>query len=143
VTALLTGCFDILHVGHVRLIAGVRGTLGADGTLAVGINSDASYERIRGCKPCVPQDERMEILQALADVDWVVVFPEDNACRLIRRTEPDYWVKGGDYVGRDVPELSVCRDIGCQAVFVPFDQTCSEGLSSTKLREAVMSRGKA
>jgi cytidyltransferase-like protein len=134
-TALVTGCFDILHVGHVRLLQHV-GRLSGVHEVVVGINSDASYERVRGVKPCVSEGQREETLRAFRSVTDVVVFDEDDA------RHPAYWVKGGDYVGKVVPEMAVCEQIGCQVVFVPYEKTMSEGLSSTALREAVLARAK-
>lgn len=98
------GCFDLLHVGHVRSLEEARG-LGD--RLLVGVNSDASVRRIKGpSRPLVPARQRAEVLAALACVDWVVVFSEETPRRLIRATRPDVLAKGGDWaldaiVGRD------------------------------------------
>ena len=98
------GCFDLLHVGHVRSLEQARG-LGD--RLVVGINSDASVRRIKGpARPIVPARQRAEVLAALACVDWVVVFGESTPLRLIRALRPDVLAKGGDWkldaiVGRD------------------------------------------
>jgi len=98
------GCFDLLHVGHVRSLEQARG-LGD--RLVVGINSDASVRRIKGpARPIVPARQRAEVLAALACVDWVVVFGEPTPLRLIRALRPDVLAKGGDWkldaiVGRD------------------------------------------
>jgi len=98
------GCFDLLHVGHVRSLEQAR-SLGD--RLVVGINSDASVRRIKGpARPIVPARQRAEVLAALACVDWVVVFGESTPLRLIRALRPDVLAKGGDWkldaiVGRD------------------------------------------
>ena len=98
------GCFDLLHVGHVRSLEQAR-RLGD--RLLVGVNSDASVRRIKGpARPLVPARQRAEVLAALACVDWVVVFPEETPLRLIRAVGPDVLAKGGDWplhaiVGRE------------------------------------------
>jgi D-beta-D-heptose 7-phosphate kinase/D-beta-D-heptose 1-phosphate adenosyltransferase len=98
------GCFDLLHVGHVRSLEQARG-LGD--RLVVAINSDASVRRIKGpTRPIVPARQRAEVLAALACVDWVVIFREDTPLRVIRALRPDVLAKGGDWqlgaiVGRD------------------------------------------
>ncbi len=98
------GCFDLLHVGHVRSLEQAR-TLGD--RLVVGVNSDASVRRIKGpSRPIVRARQRAEVLAALACVDWVVVFTEKTPLQLIRALRPDVLAKGGDWslaniVGRD------------------------------------------
>lgn len=98
------GCFDLLHLGHVRLFKKAR-SLGD--ALVVAINSDASLRRLKGPKrPLVPQGARAEILASLESVDFVTVFDEDTPGELIAALKPDILVKGGDYkldqiVGRD------------------------------------------
>jgi len=98
------GCFDLLHVGHVRSLEQARG-LGEH--LVVAQNSDASVRRIKGpSRPIVRARERAEVLAALGCVDWVVIFGEDTPLRLIRALRPDVLAKGGDWslatiVGRE------------------------------------------
>jgi D-beta-D-heptose 7-phosphate kinase/D-beta-D-heptose 1-phosphate adenosyltransferase len=98
------GCFDLLHLGHVRLFKKAR-SLGD--VLIVGINGDASLKRLKGPKrPLVPQAARAEILASLEAVDFVTVFDEDTPAALIAALRPDILVKGGDYrldqiVGRE------------------------------------------
>jgi D-beta-D-heptose 7-phosphate kinase/D-beta-D-heptose 1-phosphate adenosyltransferase len=89
------GCFDLLHIGHVRSLAQARG-LGDH--LIVGVNTDASVRRLKGAgRPVVPARQRAEMLAALAAVDWVVLFGEDTPLRLIRAIRPDILAKGGDW----------------------------------------------
>jgi rfaE bifunctional protein nucleotidyltransferase chain/domain len=101
------GCFDILHPGHVDLLARAR-ALG-DGLL-VGLNSDASVRRLKGpARPLNPEDQRAFVLAHLASVDFVVLFAEDTPLELITAVRPQVLVKGGDWtkeriVGRDVVE---------------------------------------
>jgi len=99
---LANGCFDLLHVGHVRYLQGAR-ALG--GKLVVAINSDQSTRRLKGQgRPAMPQQERAEILAALACVDAVVIFDEPDVRPLIREIKPDVQAKGTDYTRESVPE---------------------------------------
>jgi rfaE bifunctional protein nucleotidyltransferase chain/domain len=89
------GCFDVLHVGHVRSLEQAHG-LGD--RLIVAVNSDASVRRLKGAgRPVVPARQRVEVLAALACVDWVVVFRDDTPRSLIRALRPDVLAKGGDW----------------------------------------------
>jgi len=89
------GCFDVLHVGHVRSLEQARG-LGD--RLIVAVNSDASVRRLKGAgRPVVPARQRVEVLAALACVDWVVQFRDDTPLSLIRALRPDVLAKGGDW----------------------------------------------
>ncbi len=98
------GCFDLLHVGHVRYLGAAR-ELGD--RLVVGLNSDASVRRLKGPdRPVTPEAERAEVLAALASVDAVTLFQEDTPLELITSVTPDILVKGGDWavdavVGRE------------------------------------------
>jgi len=92
---LTNGCFDILHVGHVRYLEQAR-SLGD--ALAVGLNSDASTRRLKGPgRPVNSEGDRAEILAALATVDYVTIFDEDTAAELVEAIRPAIYVKGGDY----------------------------------------------
>jgi len=101
------GCFDLLHPGHVRYLAEAR-SLGD--ILVVGLNSDASVQKIKGPgRPVMPEHQRAEVLAGLAAVDAVVLFEEPDPLALIARLQPDVLVKGGDWpldkiVGREVVE---------------------------------------
>jgi D-beta-D-heptose 7-phosphate kinase/D-beta-D-heptose 1-phosphate adenosyltransferase len=89
------GCFDLLHVGHVRSLEQARG-LGD--RLVVAVNGDASVRRLKGAgRPLVPARQRAELVAALACVDWVLVFPEDTPLAAIRALRPDVLAKGGDW----------------------------------------------
>jgi rfaE bifunctional protein nucleotidyltransferase chain/domain len=107
---LANGCFDLLHVGHVRYLEEAR-TLGD--VLFVGINSDAAVARLKGPgRPLMPAAERREILEALRAVDHVVVFDDDTADALIRALKPDVHAKGTDYTADAVPERATARAVG-------------------------------
>lgn len=107
---LANGCFDLLHVGHVRYLRAAR-ELGD--ALIVGLNSDASVRRLKGPgRPLMPAAERAELLGALAAVDAVVLFEEDSADRLVERIRPDVHAKGTDYTESTVPERAAVRAAG-------------------------------
>jgi D-glycero-beta-D-manno-heptose 1-phosphate adenylyltransferase len=99
---LANGCFDLLHVGHIRYL---RGAKALGGKLVVALNSDESVRHIKGAgRPLMPQDERAEILAALSDVDAIVIFDEPDVRALIREIRPDVQAKGTDYTRDTVPE---------------------------------------
>jgi len=107
---LANGCFDLLHVGHVRYLSAARGLGDA---LVVGLNSDASVRRLKGPgRPVIPADERAELIGALASVDLVVVFDDDSAEALIARLRPDVHAKGTDYTEASVPERAAVLAAG-------------------------------
>ncbi len=123
---LANGCFDLLHVGHVRYLHAAK-ELG--GRLVVAINSDDSVHALKGeGRPLMPADERAEILAALADVDAVVIFPEIDVRALIREIYPDVQAKGTDYTSDSVPEGDVVRGYGGRVAIVgdPKDHSASE-----------------
>jgi len=99
---LTNGCFDLLHVGHIRYL---RGAKALGGKLIVALNSDESVRTIKGeGRPFMPEDERAEIIAALSDVDAVVIFREPDVRALIREIRPDIQAKGTDYTRESVPE---------------------------------------
>ena len=107
---LANGCFDVLHVGHVRYLHAAR-ELG--GKLIVAVNSDASARALKGeGRPVMPAEERAEILASLADVDAVVVFPENDVRAIIREIRPDFHAKGTDYTPDTVPEKDTVASYG-------------------------------
>ena len=113
---LANGCFDVLHVGHVRYLRAAR-ELG--GKLVVAVNSDASVRALKGeGRPVMPAEERAEILASLADVDAVVVFPEEDVRAIIREIRPDFHAKGTDYTAESVPERDVVEACGGRVVIV-------------------------
>ena len=107
---LANGCFDLLHVGHIRYLHAAK-QLG--GRLIVAVNSDDSVRALKGeGRPLMPEIERAEILAALADVDAVVIFPEPDVRALLREIQPDVQAKGTDYTPDSVPEADVVRQYG-------------------------------
>jgi len=100
VVVFTNGCFDLLHVGHVRSLEQARGF---GNRLVVAVNSDASVRRIKGNeRPVVPCRQRAEVIAALGCVDWVVIFGQSTPLSLIRALRPDVLAKGGDWALRDV-----------------------------------------
>jgi len=140
------GCFELLHVGHVRYLQGAR-ALGD--VLMVGLNSDLSVRTIKGPpRPLVPESERAEMLAALACVDYVVIFDQPTAESLVGALRPDVYVKGGDYAGPDqsdghpsasstglkiAPEIRVVQRYGGRVVILPY----TSGHSTTELIERI------
>ena len=114
--ALANGCFDILHVGHVRYLEAARQE--AD-LLVVGINGDASVRRLKGAgRPLMPASDRALVVAALRAVDHVLVFEEDDVGRLLRELRPDVHCKGTDYTTETVPEREVVRSYGGRIAIV-------------------------
>ncbi len=123
---LANGCFDLLHVGHVRYLHSAK-ELG--GRLVVALNSDESVRSLKGKdRPLMPAEERAEILAALTDVDAVVIFPERDVRALISEIHPDIQAKGTDYTADTVPEADAVRQYGGRVAIVgdPKDHSASE-----------------
>jgi D-glycero-beta-D-manno-heptose 1-phosphate adenylyltransferase len=114
--AFANGCFDLLHVGHVRYLAGAA----AEGDrLIVAINDDRSVEQLKGKgRPILPASERAELVAALRGVDYVVVFSDPNVERLLLLLKPDVHCKGTDYTVDTVPERAVVAGYGGRTAIV-------------------------
>jgi D-glycero-beta-D-manno-heptose 1-phosphate adenylyltransferase len=113
---LTNGCFDLLHVGHVRYLRGAK-ELG--GKVIVAVNSDASARALKGeGRPHTAEQERAELLAALEDVDAVVIFPEADVRAIIREVRPDVHAKGTDYTEASVPEGDLVRELGGRVAIV-------------------------
>jgi len=127
---LANGAFDLLHAGHVRYL---RGAKALGGKLVVAINSDASVQALKGPgRPIMPEDERAEIVAALADVDAVVVFHELDVKAIIREIRPDIQAKGTDYTAETVPERDAVAEYGGRVEIVgdPKNHSTSEIIRS-------------
>ena len=136
-TVFTNGCFDLLHVGHVRLLAFAR-SLGD--RLVVGLNSDASVRQLKGAtRPIVPVDERRELLLALESVDQVIVFDEETPLRLIEAMRPEILVKGPDYAGRECCGAKLVESYGGQVV-IPHWPVLQ---SSTRIVDRILAKGAA
>ena len=124
------GCFDLLHVGHVRYLEAAKG-LGD--LLVVGINSDEQVRRLKGeGRPFVPERERAEVIASLRAVDYVTVFHEPTVAELLHALRPEVHAKGTDYTEESVPERDVIRSFGgrVQIVGDPKDHSSTEMLKN-------------
>ena len=127
---LTNGCFDILHVGHVRYLRAAR-ELG--GKLIVAVNDNESVRALKGeGRPVMPAEERAEILASLSDVDAVVIFPEKDVRAIIREISPDFHAKGTDYTEETVPERNEVEARGGRVVIVgdPKNHSATEIIRS-------------
>lgn len=125
------GCFDILHLGHIRYLEAAR-ALGD--MLVVGVNTDDAVRRLKGPdRPLIPESERAEVLAALECVDYVTLFNEDLPIEVILALKPDIDTKGGDYKIEDMPEAEAVHSVGGRVELIPFTKTRTEGKSTTDL----------
>jgi rfaE bifunctional protein nucleotidyltransferase chain/domain len=130
---LTNGCFDLLHVGHLRYLQAAR-ELGD--LLVVGVNSDDSARQLKGApRPYRPEAERAELVAGLECVDYVVVFPQRTAVELVRLVQPAYYAKGGDYTEQDLPESEAVIEQGGFVVILPLETE----QSTTQLVERIKS----
>ena len=114
--AFANGCFDLLHVGHVRYLQAAKAE--AD-QLIVAVNADASVEALKGAgRPIMPDTERAELIAALEAVDYVVIFPDATVDRLLQTLEPAVHCKGTDYTADTVPERDIVRAYGGRTAIV-------------------------
>jgi rfaE bifunctional protein nucleotidyltransferase chain/domain len=131
---LANGCFDLLHVGHIRYLAGAK-ALG--GELLVAVNSDTQVRNLKGDgRPAMPQAERAEIVAALRFVDAVTIFDESTVEEIIRIVRPDFHAKGTDYTSETVPERDIVREFGGQVAIVgdPKDHSTTSLLNTLRER---------
>lgn len=129
---LTNGCFDILHVGHLRYLQAAR-TLGD--LLVVGVNSDASVRQLKGPeRPVNREEDRAELLGALRCVDFVTIFPEQSADRLIEQIRPHLYVKAGDYSLESLPESPTLKRLKIPAEFLAFSSGYSTSNTIARLQ---------
>jgi len=127
--AATNGCFDILHVGHIRYLAAAQ-KLGD--VLVVGLNGDDSVCQLKGeGRPVNRERDRAEVLAALESVDYVTIFPEKRATNFLRTAQPSVYAKGGDYTTDtlDPEERAVLDDSGTRIKIIPFEK----GYSTSEL----------
>lgn len=123
------GCFDILHVGHVRYL---EKTKSFGDVLIVALNSDKSVKSIKGeSRPINNENDRAEVLSALKSVDYVVLFDEDSPIDLLLQIKPDVYTKGADYTIESLPEAKGIMEAGGRIEFISF----VEGKSTTSIIE--------
>lgn len=128
------GCFDILHVGHLRYLQACK-ELGD--LLIVLVNADSSVQRLKGPqRPIVPEADRAELLAGLGCVDYVVLFSEDTPEPLIEKIRPDFHAKGAQYTEDNLPEMDTLRKVGTQVRFVPM----VENRSTTNVIDTIRQR---
>ena len=124
--AFANGCFDVLHVGHIRYLQDAKKE--AD-VLVVGVNGDASVRELKGeGRPVMPAAERAEIIAAIDGVDYVTIFDERSPARLLGVLKPDVHCKGTDYTAESVPERDIVRAYGGRVAIVgdPKEHSTSE-----------------
>ena len=131
------GCFDLLHLGHVRYLQAAR-ALGD--MLVVGLNGDGSVRKLKGKgRPVTTERDRAEILAALQCVDLVTIFPEMRATQFIAASRPTIYVKGGDYSSETLneEESALLKEIGAEIRIIPFEA----GYSTSRLLEQIRKSG--
>lgn len=124
------GCFDVLHGGHISYLADARRY---GDVLFVGVNSDASERGLKGpSRPIYRQEERLEILDAIRFVDYLILFDEPMCDTLLRALRPDVHAKGTDYTADTVPEREVARELGIEVYIAgPPKENASRGVIAT------------
>jgi rfaE bifunctional protein nucleotidyltransferase chain/domain len=129
---LANGCFDLLHVGHVRYLEAAK----REGdVLVVALNSDESVRRNKGAgRPLVPESERVELIAAIRVVDYVTVFGEPTADALIRALRPNVHAKGTEWRAEDVPEIATVREVGARVAICGDTKTHSSTELAKKAR---------
>ena len=129
---LANGCFDTLHVGHIRYLEGAR----REGdTLVVAVNSDSSVCALKGAgRPILPEAARAALVGALRSVDYVLLFSEPNVEELLQELRPDVHAKGTDYTADSVPERATSARLGIRVAIVgdPKDHSTREFLDSVR-----------
>jgi len=128
------GCFDLLHVGHIRYLEEAK-TLGD--ILIVGVNSDASVQKLKGPKrPVMPVEERTEILSGLGCVDYITIFDELDPLALVTSLKPNVLVKGGDWTKEQTIGKEVVERSGGEVIIIPF----VKGASTSNIIETILKR---
>ena len=128
------GCFDLLHLGHVRYLEKAK-SLGD--VLVVGVNSDSSVRRLKGSKrPILPEKERTEILSGLGCVDYITLFNEPDPLKLITSLKPNLLVKGGDWTREEIVGREVVERSGGELVIIPF----VKGTSTSNVIDTILKR---
>lgn len=121
------GCFDLLHVGHLRVF---REAKKMGDLLIVGINSDRSVQALKGAtRPIISEKDRAEMVSGLKPVDHVIIFDEDTVAHLLEIVKPHVYVKGGDYTLENLPEKETIKKLGIEVKFVPL----IAGISTTEI----------
>ena len=131
--AFANGCFDVLHVGHIRYLQDAARV--AD-VLVVGVNGDESVRVLKGeGRPVMPEDERAEIISSIRGVSYVTIFLEESPSNLLQVLRPDFQCKGTDYTADSVPEAELVKSYGGKVVIVGDPKDHSTTAVLRKLRE--------
>lgn len=124
---LTNGCFDLLHVGHLRTF---REAKKMGDLLIVGINSDRSVQALKGAtRPIINEKDRAEMVSGLKPVDYVIIFDEDTVAHLLEIIKPHVYVKGRDYTLENLPEKETIIKLGIEVKFIPL----VAGISTTEI----------
>jgi rfaE bifunctional protein nucleotidyltransferase chain/domain len=129
------GCFDLLHVGHVRYLQAARGLGDA---LVIGLNGDRSVRELKGSgRPINNEKDRAQVLAALECVDFVTIFPEMRATQFILAAQPAIYAKGGDYTSEtlNAEERAALQKVGAEIRIIPFEKGYSTSLLLEQLRK--------
>lgn len=130
-----SGCFDILHAGHVTYLeeAKAKGDI-----LVVLLNSDSSVRALKGStRPIVPEQERAVVIAGLESVDYVCIFSDRTPCGIIDSVQPDIVIKGGDYAGKQIPEMGSVAVYGGRVEYVNVVDGCSTTNIVEKIRKTM------
>ena len=131
--AFANGCFDVLHVGHIRYLQGAKD---AADILVVGVNGDDSVRELKGeGRPVMPANERAELVASIKGVDYVTIFNERSPARLLGVLKPDFQAKGTDYTADSVPEAEVVKSYGGRVIIVGDPKDHSTSAILEKMRE--------
>lgn len=134
-----SGCFDILHAGHVTYLEEAKEQ---GDVLIVMLNSDISVKRLKGeNRPIIPENERALVLSGLAAVDYVCVFEESTPCNAYKQFKPDIIVKGGDYQGKHIPEMDIVKEYGGVVRYASMVDGCSTTNIVLKIEKQVKGEG--
>ena len=134
VVVFTNGCFDLIHIGHIRLLQKARKR---GDCLVVAVNSDRSVRQIKGPdRPKIPEKERAEVLGALGCVDWVTIFDEPDPLVLIRLLKPDVLVKGGDWPEERIVGALEVKEAGGEVLSIPLEP----GISTSTLIKRICSK---
>lgn len=131
--ALTNGCFDLLHVGHVRCLEDAKSRCDF---LIVAVNGDKTVAELKGTGfPIHPVQERMETVAGLESVDYVIAFEEATADRLLKQVKPTHYAKGTDYTERTLPERDTVKEIGAKVLIVGDKKNHSTSKTVQKIRK--------
>lgn len=134
IIAATSGCFDILHAGHVTYLEKAKEK--AD-CLILFLNTDRSVKSLKGdSRPIVPEKERAIVVAGLECINYVCLFDEKTPCNVIEKVKPNIWIKGADYRGVDIPEKTIIEEYGGNIDFVDMVDGCSSTNIIEKIKKA-------